>query len=99
MNDVAAFLVSKLVGHQEFLDPSDDASLELVAVLDKFLGGVLVEETIGNCAIHGVFREPLDLFLLSVCDWGDQYFHCHPPFFGITGTSPARDASPHEASA
>jgi len=73
------FLVGELVGHRELLDAGDDASLELVTVLDELLDAVLVEETLGDCAIHGVFREPLDLLLLSVCDGGDQCFHCHPP--------------------
>lgn len=73
------FLVGELVGHRELLDAGDDASLELVTVLDELLDAVLVEETLGNCAIHGVFREPLDLFLLSVCDCGDRCFHRHPP--------------------
>jgi len=78
------FLVGELVGHREILDAGDDMSLELVAVLNELLDAVLVEETLGNCAIHGIFREPLDLLLLSVCDGGDQCFHCHPPsFFGF----------------
>lgn len=62
------FLVGELVGHRELLDAGDDASLELVTVLDELLDAVLVKETLGNCAIHGIFREPFDLLLLSVCD-------------------------------
>ncbi len=73
------FLVGELVVQRELLDADDDASLKLVTVLDELLDAVLVEETLGDCAIHGVFREPLDLLLLSVCDGGDQCFHCHPP--------------------
>ncbi len=73
------FLVGELVGHRELLDDGNEASLELVTFLDELPDAVLVEETLGDCAIHGVFRESPDLFLLSVCDGGDQCFHCHPP--------------------
>jgi len=74
------FLVSELVRDGQLPDTGHDPQLELVAVFDELLDAVLVEETLDNCAIHGIFREPLDLLLLSVCD-GDQCSHCHPLCF------------------
>lgn len=65
-------LVRELVAHGELPDAGDDPILELVAVLNELLRAVFVEETLGDCAIHGVFHEPLDLLLLSVCDGRDR---------------------------
>ncbi len=73
------FLVDELVAQRVLLDGSDDVGLKFVAVLDELLGAVLVEDALDDRTIHGIFRKSLDLFLLSICDAGDQCFHCHPP--------------------
>ncbi len=77
------FLVGELVAQRVLLDGSGDVDLEFVAILDEFLNAVLVEEPLGNCAIHGIFRKTPNLLLLTICNTsvGDRcFFHRHPSY-------------------
>lgn len=70
----------QLVGHRELLDAGDDASLELVTVLDELLDAVLVEPGFRQGLVRGVFDEPLVLLPLSIRDGRDRLCrHRQPP--------------------
>jgi len=54
-----------LVAHGELPDASDDASLELVAILDELLKPILVETDLFESFLSGVLDKPLVLFFLT----------------------------------
>ena len=87
----ADLFVGELVGHRELLDAGDDASLELVTVLDELLQPILVEPGFRQGFVRGVFDEPLVLLPLSIRDGRDRLCrHRQPPVVDVRNRSNAK---------